>query len=99
MDYLSPGAAQYHRAIEYQIASTCVDTITTVRSSLRSAQAAALDVRDAVEALQRLYEQVAGNSDPRLNSGTLQLALEHGQALVASFEALGLYDPVPIEML
>lgn len=71
----------------------------TVNEALRTAQTAALDVRDAVVALQRLYALLQVDSLQPEAGQALHSALEHGAALVHTFEVIGMYDPVPIEML
>lgn len=84
---------------EHQLASTCTATISTVCTSLRAMQAAALDVRDAVAALRELHkhiEELTGRSEA---DAALRGALDRGDALIDMLASVGLYESVPIEML
>jgi hypothetical protein len=79
--------------------TACAEAVTTVHEALRSAQTAALDVRDSIVALERLQNSLRAYPLQPETVNTLQIALDHGQALMHLFNAIGLYDPVPIELL
>jgi hypothetical protein len=94
-----PRAISRPGPLEAQVAAACAEAVTTVSDALRSAQAAALDVRDAIVALERLHASVQSQALQPETTETLRSALEHGMALMHVFDAMGLYDPIPIELL
>jgi hypothetical protein len=93
------GASDGREQIEFQVMTACAETITTVNEAIRTVQTAALDVRDEVVALQRLHEQIKGAALPPELGNALRIALAQGVALVHTFDMMGLYDAVPIELL
>lgn len=82
-----------------QLAAACEGLRRLVTSALCDAQCAALDVRDAMTTLERLHERLHAEQWPSSVVQTLQQALEDGAVLIQAFDAIGLYDPVPITML
>jgi hypothetical protein len=86
-------------SIEAQIVTACSETISVVQETIRSVQTAALDVRDSVAMLQQLHARLRSEALQPEVEQILQHALIHGVALVNVFEAMGVYDPVPIELL
>jgi hypothetical protein len=82
-----------------QLAAACEGLRRIVTSALCDAQCAALDLRDAVTTLERLHKRLDAERWPPNAVQTLQQALEHGAELIQAFDAIGLYDPVPISML
>lgn len=94
-----PRAIDGRGSIEARVVAACAETIATVHDALRSAQTAALDVRDAIVALERLNASLRAQALQPETARALQSALDHGMALMHVFDAMGLYDPVPIELL
>lgn len=94
-----PRAIHGQGSIEAQIVSACSETITIVQETIRTVQTAALDVRDSVTILQRLHARLRAEALQPEVEQILRHALIHGAALIQVFEAMGVYDPVPIEML
>ena len=99
MDQTSSLSTGSNGNIEAQVATACAETITIVHNAIRTVQTAALDVQDAVVALQRLHERLQAEGLQADTGQALRKALAHGQALVQTFDAIGMYDPVPIELL
>lgn len=94
-----PQALPGRDPLEAEVAAACLETVAIVHDSLRSVQTAALDLRDAIVGLQRLQATLMARSLKPEIVQTLQNALEHGVALMAVFETMGLYEPVPIDLL
>jgi hypothetical protein len=94
-----PQAIYGQESIEAQIVSACAETINTVQETIRTVQTAALDVRDSVAVLQELNARLRTEALQPGVEQILEHALIHGVALVHVFEAMGVYDPVPIELL
>lgn len=99
MKEMQPGSRHTGHSVETEIVATCEETIATVHMAVRTMQAAALDVRDAVIALQRLHTAIEAETLQPGARQALRSALEQGLALVRSFDAMGIYNPVPIELL
>lgn len=99
MDEREPGALPGQRSIETEIVDACTATLMTVTEALRMVRIAALDVHDAVVFLQRLHVRLEAGACQSAPAQALQQALDHGVALVHTFDTIGMYDPVPIEQL
>lgn len=99
MDRREPGSIFGQGTIKTEIVAACAETISTVTEAIRTVRTAALDVHDAVVSLQRLHSRLKAEANQAAPAQVLQQALDHGVALVDTFAALGMYDPVPIEQL
>jgi hypothetical protein len=99
MNRREPESLPEQGSIETEIVAACAETITTVMEAVRTVRTAALDVHDAVVSLQRLHSRLKAEASQAAPAQVLQQALDHGVALVHTFDTIGMYDPVPIEQL